>query len=65
MNRAEHFFSPSVVVQDDYGYSDTHGDVVSQRPIRDRRRSGHNHFRLSQLRLLELEAGTRDAHRQR
>ena len=29
-NRAEHFYSPSVVVQDDYGYSDTHGQVVSQ-----------------------------------
>ena len=29
-NRAEHFYSPSVVVQDDYGYSDTHGHVVSQ-----------------------------------
>lgn len=29
-NRVEHFYSPSVVVQDDYGYSDTQGNVVSR-----------------------------------
>lgn len=29
-HRVEHFFSPSVVVQDDYGYSDTHGNIVSR-----------------------------------